>query len=336
MAAIGLDAVWHYRRDLFTQRVAIGVTMLLFGLTVRGYIPAMVEALVANDSRHGLAIYKPVIPAANTVLSATTVPPQMSRSASASFAMCGATLLSSFQPVLAASELDGPFAAAARTAQQLRWLLLPISLGGLAIALRRLRLPALLGKFNALHAGYRVLVAALIIQMSYFAVVRVIFGFHYFNGTWVVFVLMLWIAIDAIRPRAGGALAICMALCSLSVTVASATPIWQHAGTRSFSYGPDLHEQTSAVRRAMQSSDVIYTDVPNFVVMPHALQTVARVQRDVDYGVPLGHDQACVISYANDNPRDAHLAVRIASMDSLSPEQYRRISLTRIEGRPYY
>ncbi len=341
LAVVG-DAVWRNRPARAGAWTATVLTVVLFGWTIREYpfqVARIVRYRLAEQDR---VFEQPAETQAAAVVAVErarprmpSIHPEFSRPEAAVFALCGATVLAGYQMEIHPDVLQGLLGATASAARHVGWVMVLLAVSGAMIAMRRLwaRPPAPVPP-QAI-AVYRVTLVALILQVFLFAGAKVLGAMHYLNGTWAVPVVLVWIAVSAIRPQAfAGALVVVIAACSLVVDLACLSHLHQNSGSR-LVYGPDLNQQVHAVRTALRHGATVYTNVPNLILFPHALQTVASFEPPAVVSAPSDKDMVPLIEYRDQGLDDAHLHVRLGSLASLSMDDYLKIDLFHVQGRGY-
>jgi hypothetical protein len=84
-------------------------------------------------------------------------------------------------------------------------------------------------------------------------------GPHYFNATWIVFAIFVWVAANGLGSLLGRRIqqiGMCIAACALSsVTILIALSVARNSGIRSANYGTTLSNQVQAVEKISAFSD---------------------------------------------------------------------------------
>ena len=139
---------------------------------------------------------------------------------------------------------------------------------------------------------------------------------HYQNGTWVVTVLLAWLAVDAmVRRRAGRRLAIAVTalvlVANLAVVASLAWRIHAGRGIRNAIHGPVLAEQQEVARllAPLAADSPLDTRVDLWIRFPGTLATLRALQP-----APAGERPRAqiVVDYATRDPRrtDVRVIVR--------------------------
>jgi len=140
---------------------------------------------------------------------------------------------------------------------------------------------------------------------------------HYFNATWIVYVVLAWYAIDALRQsRFKPLLTVSLpvtAYVSAALVVLTMSIFFIHinAGTRTIDFGTVLEEQIRAAHQIAQFSPDSPLVVTNrqWTLYPEALNNLLAVQPPPAGGSPR---RRITIRFLTENPHDAHLHVEVA------------------------
>lgn len=135
---------------------------------------------------------------------------------------------------------------------------------------------------------------------------------HYYNGTWIAFVVLAWSAVEALRHLrfAPAALASYGAAVAV-VTLFIIARIHETAGTRGDHYGPVLAEQTRVARIVAQfspQSQIYKIRGEHMAKFPRPLKVLQYLTPYLPQ--PDGPRSDLLICYSSDDPRYAHMTVR--------------------------
>jgi hypothetical protein len=136
---------------------------------------------------------------------------------------------------------------------------------------------------------------------------------HYFNGTFVAYVFLAWLAVDALAAKGWGAvswiqsIALAGTLCFLIVQT------HLRGGTRGIHYGPTLGNQLAVVDQLNSHPDSpVAVSVSHYRQFPHALNVLSLL-RPPAANAQRGPNSRLQIVYAADDPNDGRLTVRESS-----------------------
>lgn len=160
---------------------------------------------------------------------------------------------------------------------QITFLALPLVWVGMSLTVRRLwQIAKSAGDMDAdAHLGL-LACATILTQCLLNGLMRAYGHPHYFNATWVGFLYFFWTALSSIpAPR------ISQSVYALSMAVVLGFLILQihrSAGNQTIHYGPALGHQVDIVRQihAYHPASPIYTEIPNYKLVPHAFKTLRR------------------------------------------------------------
>jgi hypothetical protein len=151
-------------------------------------------------------------------------------------------------------------------------------------------------------------------QSLFDGIERLDFQPHYYNATWIGYVILAWYAVDALYRRAWKpAITICLPLAAYVASVLivmGISIIWIHinGGTRSIDYGTVLQDQMRAVARIEKFSPDSPTDVTYL-----QWQNLPWVKRDLIALLPPPPEprplRRLLIRYRNEYPDDARISV---------------------------
>jgi hypothetical protein len=134
-------------------------------------------------------------------------------------------------------------------AQAVSWIAYPLLWAGIFIVLRRACSLRYTGLANSDHIAL-IALAALIFQILVDGLQRAYALPHYYNGTWVIFALLCWIAIDRALRQVGRA-AIVLPLAHwaalATITIFLGVRLHQFRGVRNMTYGVSLGNQMEVV-----------------------------------------------------------------------------------------
>jgi hypothetical protein len=100
---------------------------------------------------------------------------------------------------------------------------------------------------------------------------------HYYHGTWIVYVLFAWLAVDALRRwRLAAPAAAVLGMALLSAVALLATRIHSQGGTPGLSYGSTIARQVELARQlaSLPPDSAVSSDVEQFAAFPHALEVL--------------------------------------------------------------
>jgi len=150
--------------------------------------------------------------------------------------------------------------------------------------------------------------AALPPYMALCGLLRLFSNPNYYNGVWIVYVLLAWISIDRITTRRWAAASVAVyGVSCVALVVALAVLVHERGGTRGISYGPTIGNQMEIVRDiGSEDRDDIYCTVENFVHFPSlvALRTISL------NGEPGRKQGPLVIEFATDDLKSGFVRTR--------------------------
>jgi hypothetical protein len=130
---------------------------------------------------------------------------------------------------------------------------------------------------------------------------------HYFNATWIIFVLLAWLTVDAASKRR---LAPWIALPYASAQLLAIGLLWfqihANGGTRA-GFGPTIANQmdVAADLNRYSTESRLEIAVLNYQLFPHALQALLQLE-PAPSGQPLPRADLAIV-YASSDPRDGRI-----------------------------
>lgn len=200
-----------------------------------------------------------------------------------------------------------PLLTAARAASSLAFV---FSWAGIVLAVRRVRSAVRARRAELLDHAAGIALGILAAQVLLDGAARIWVHPHYFNATWIAFALFAWLTVDKLvgRERLRVAVAIYGASVALS-TVALIAIVHGKGGTRGVHYGPTLRNQMEIAAEVDRypPGTAITTDVPHYVLFPHALEVLRRLTTALPGAPPAA--RGLVIRYRSPDPRDGRVEV---------------------------
>ncbi|HEY1332617.1 MAG TPA: hypothetical protein VGF31_00090, partial [Myxococcaceae bacterium] len=129
---------------------------------------------------------------------------------------------------------------------------------------------------------------------------------HYFNATWIVFALLAWIAVDALRtPRLRAAATAVLAASTLTVSLYLLVRI-HHGGPARLPYGATLANQLEVARELNRygPGTKVRVEVINVLRFPIALAVLRALSPVPDPPLPTA---TLRLVYATDDPFDGRI-----------------------------
>jgi hypothetical protein len=133
---------------------------------------------------------------------------------------------------------------------------------------------------------------------------------HYFNGTWIAYVFLAWLAVGAMASKGWAAVSWIQTVSLAGILAFLIIQTHGRGGTRGVNYGATLGNQLEVVDKLNSRPDSpVALSVYQYASFPHAL-TVLRALHpppESQEGRPAARLQ---IVYATDDPNDGHITVR--------------------------
>ena len=129
---------------------------------------------------------------------------------------------------------------------------------------------------------------------------------HYFNATWIVFALLSWLAVDALRaPRLRAIVAAVLAAATLTVSLYLLVRI-HHGGPARLPYGATLANQIDVARELNRygPGTTVRVEVINVLRFPIALAVLRALSPVPDPRLP---PATLRLVYATDDPVDGRI-----------------------------
>jgi hypothetical protein len=165
-----------------------------------------------------------------------------------------------------------------------------------------------------------------VLQILFDGVLHVSEHPHYYNSTWIVFVMFAWLALDAV-PRWLGAQSVVgklvlpvYAMSLLVTTLVVAYEIVRNGGSRGDHYSALLSNQMEVAKEIAQYSDAspIELKVPYWVTRPDAPAVTFKLAPKAAGVLPT---RRIVVQYRDAFPDDARIIVKTYPLDSTAATQ---------------
>jgi hypothetical protein len=133
---------------------------------------------------------------------------------------------------------------------------------------------------------------------------------HYFNGTWIAYVFLAWLAVGAMASKGWAAVSWIQTVSLAGILAFLIIETHVRGGTRGVHYGATLGNQLEVVDKLNSRPDSpVALSVYQYASFPHAL-TVLRTLYPPTANPERGPISRLQIAYATADPNDGHLAVR--------------------------